>query len=381
MEDKYLLLNKDRKLLSFSIEERIGSQRCIEHESFCELRPQGFTNINEWVTNRNYAKHKEHLRRWLKEWKLDTVKGFIDVTHCLGLNDCLWVKSCTSGLTWEDVNLYHNDFSDVIEYTAFEKGLQGLKIETTSPEFTSEGTFAKCWKKRDNIVLLKKGSEGFVNAGLEPYSEYYASALAARFDGVLSVRYDLEVYKGNLVTVCDMFTDEKTGFVPFYKILRDNQTQDIASVLDLCRELGFENEFRTMILIDSISFNQDRHLGNFGFLVDNETFEIKSFAPLFDFNMSLMCRAVHEDFSLGEPLRYIKEYGICHKLGGEFDKVGRQIITQDMRKTLPSPKEIYIQKHAKYNLPQERLNILNRALEENYAAIIDKPVIMRQKGK
>lgn len=73
-------------------------------------------------------------------------------------------------------------------------------------------------------------------------------------------------------------------------------------------------------------------------------------------------------------MRYIKEYGICHKLGGEFDEVGRQIITQEMRKTLPLVKEIYIQKHAKYNLPDERLNILNRALEKNYAAIIDKPV-------
>ncbi|MCM1287649.1 MAG: hypothetical protein NC240_05015 [Clostridium sp.] len=177
MEDRYLLLNKDKKLLSFSVEERIGSQRCVEHESFCDLRPIGFTNINEWVTNRNYAKHKDHLRKWLKEWNLDTIKGFIDVTHCLGLNDCLWVKPYTSGLTWEDINLYHNDFSDVIEYTAFEKGLQGLKIETTSPEFTSEGTFVKCWKRRDNIVLLKKGSEGFANSGMEPYSEYYASII------------------------------------------------------------------------------------------------------------------------------------------------------------------------------------------------------------
>ena len=80
----------------------------------------------------------------------------------------------------EQVSLYTNDFTDVVAKTAFSNGLQGLKLSSTSPEFTSEGSFAKCWirYKMGRIQLYKKGSEGFANAGLEPYSEYYASQLS-----------------------------------------------------------------------------------------------------------------------------------------------------------------------------------------------------------
>lgn len=54
---------------------------------------------------------------------------------------------------------------------AFEGGLYGKEFTTTSPEFGTSGSFAKCWVKEDDgIYLLKRGSEGARNAGLEPYS-------------------------------------------------------------------------------------------------------------------------------------------------------------------------------------------------------------------
>ena len=136
----YYLMNKDQKLLSFCVEKKIGSEICVQKKSYTDLRPKGFLDINDWIGQRNYAKQKEHLQKWLTAWHMDTVQGFIDVTHCLGLNDTLWVKAEDSDLTWDTVNLYKNEFSDVVEHTAFDKGLQGLKLQTTSPEFTSEGT-------------------------------------------------------------------------------------------------------------------------------------------------------------------------------------------------------------------------------------------------
>lgn len=369
---EYFLMNKDNKILRFHLEDRIGSQACVLDMEYCQKMPIGFKNINDWVTNRNFAKHKEHLRKWLKEWQLDTTEGFLNITHGLGLNDTLWVKSVDSSLTWADVNLYHNDFSDVVEYTAFEKGLQGLKIETTSPEFTSEGTFAKCWKRRNgSIFLLKRGSEGFRNAGLEPYSEYYGAQIAGQITKEC-VRYDLEMFKGNLCSCCEIFTSEKEGFVPFYKFLKDDSSQDISSVLSFCSELGFEYEFRRMIFIDSVVFNQDRHLGNFGFLVDNETYEIKKFAPLFDFNMSMMSRALDEDFSLENPFSYIEQFNIEHKLGGKFNIVGKQILTDSMKRALAKNPEIQIIPHEKYNLSDDRLNKLQKAVQINYEDIMEQ---------
>ena len=374
----YYLMNKDQKLLSFCVEKKIGSEICVQKKSYTDLRPKGFLDINDWIGQRNYAKQKDHLQKWLTAWHMDTVQGFIDVTHCLGLNDTLWVKAEDSDLTWDTVNLYENEFSDVVEHTAFDKGLQGLKLQTTSPEFTSEGTFAKCWKRRNGTIdLIKKGSEGFANAGLEPYSEYYASQIAGKLTRD-TIPYDLEMFKGSLCTSCQIFTDVHTGYMPFYRILTDTRQQSIASVLGICEEMGYGYEFRRMIFIDSIIMNQDRHLGNFGFLIDNDTFEIKGFAPLFDFNMSLMCRAMDSDLSIQDPLKYIHDYDIEHKLGGKFEDVGKEILTPDMKKKLPAYDKIHLQPHEKYNLPAERFGILNNALEQTYDMVrgrVQMPVI------
>lgn len=376
MPEQYFLMNKDIRLLKFRIEKSLSEEVCIETASYATLRPYGFVDIDTWVNNRNYTKHKAHLTRWLKEWQINDVQGFIEVTHCLGLNDCLWVKKEDSNLSWADINLYENEFSDISERTAFEKGLNGLQLTSTSPEFTSEGSFAKCWKRKEDgtIYLMKKGSEGFANAGLETYSEYYASQVAE----VLctdTVDYGLVKFKGSLCSTCRIFTSQELGFVPFYKMLDTRKRQTVSAVLSACAELGFEEEFRRMMVADSVTFNVDRHLGNFGFLADNDTFEIRGFAPVFDFNMSLMCRAMADDISINDPLKYIRDYGQEHKLGGSFSDVGKALLTPPIKADLKKLRGKPFQKHAMYNLPDERLEILEKAVGITRDIILDKKYV------
>ena len=121
------------------------------------------------------------------------------------------------------------------------------------------------------MLLYKKGSEGFVNAGLEPYSEFYASQVS-RLLCKTSVSYDLLMFKGSLVSSCRMFTSESIGFVPIYKYLDSSKRYTMQDVLGLMESLGFGDEFRDMIVLDAVILNPDRHFGNFGFLVDNDTF-------------------------------------------------------------------------------------------------------------
>ncbi|MFR6538697.1 MAG: hypothetical protein ACLUP2_11685 [Lachnospiraceae bacterium] len=144
MAKRYYFMNKDDKILEFSVEKHLSADVCSEIQSFSSIRPIGFTDIHTWIDRRDYAKHKPHLKRWLHEWGIDTLQGFIDVTHCLGLNDAFWVKAIESDLTWDRVNLYQNSFTDVAQHTAFDTGLHGLRLSSTSPEFTAEGSFAKC---------------------------------------------------------------------------------------------------------------------------------------------------------------------------------------------------------------------------------------------
>lgn len=328
----YFLMNKDIKLLYFSINENIfGEEECKELDVL-NILPSWFTNIKEWLDIRNYAKHKEHLKKYLNEWGLNNYKGFIEITKCLSLNDSLWVKAENSSNTWSEVNLYKNNFSDIVEKISFEKGLYGLKLSSTSPELTSEGSFSKCWKKiDDNIKLIKRGSEGSSNSGLEPFNEYLASEIA-KIICSKSVNYNLINYKNNISTICDIFTDENIGFVPFYKVYPE--CKNLTDVVDVIDGSKFEKEFREMMVLDAITLNTDRHIGNFGFLFDNNNFEILSFAPVFDLNMCFEPYAIKDDFK--DINCYMKSLNHGPKLGGDFIKIAKNLTTNEINRDLRS---------------------------------------------
>lgn len=360
----YLFMNKDIPLISFHTENAFGSIIVREDQVFTDQLPIGFLDISTWIENRNYAKHKKHFSKWLKEWGINTIDGFLQVSHCLGINDTLWIKPQNSSLTWAEVSLYKNEFSDVASHTAFETGLFGLQLSSTSPEFTTDGSFPKCWiKENDKISLIKAGMKGASNVGLEPYSEYMASCISKILQPE-SVKYDLVLFKNELCSICDLFTNEDKGFISFAKIAKLGKTYTIPDVIKICTDLGYEVEAKRMFLIDSIVFNQDRHLGNFGFIVDNNTFQIIGFAPLFDYNISMLCNGLMEDLLHFD--KYVEEYQVGHKLGGTFTEVGHSLIHDA---NIDLPKELILPEHKEYNLPQERMKVLSSLFEKNYNEI------------
>ena len=213
-------------------------------------------------------------------------KEFIDFTHCASLTDTFWIKSADSSLAWKDVNLYINPFNDVIAHMAFDgAGLYGKKLDSTTPEFATSGSFEKCWKRTETgIFLYKRGSSGAANAGMEPYSEKLTSDLLQAM-GIRHVEYSLTRYHQKLASICPLFTSEKTGLVSF-AAYSDRNIVSTKDLMETVSKVCDEDKFREMILADAISFNVDRHQGNYGFLVDNRTGRVEDFAPLFDHNLS-----------------------------------------------------------------------------------------------
>lgn len=130
---KYYLMNKNEKAVSFETEIQYGVTVIKNEINLTKRLPIGYIDIGTWIENRNYAKHKEHMKKWLKEWRIDTTDGFLQITHALGVNDSFWVKQQDSELSWEKINLYDNDFTDIACTTAFETGLFGLQLSTSLP--------------------------------------------------------------------------------------------------------------------------------------------------------------------------------------------------------------------------------------------------------
>ena len=52
-----------------------------------------------------------------------------------------------------------------------------------------------------------------------------------------------------------------------------------------------------MCVCDYVFGNTDRHFENWGFIVDNNTNEIISFAPLYDHNQAFLCDNFHTDIN------------------------------------------------------------------------------------
>ena len=68
-------------------------------------------------------------------------------------------------------------------------------------------------------------------------------------------------FKVRLCSTCPAFTSDKLGYISAGRI----GTRDTALA---------DSRFADVFLFDAIICNPDRHLGNFGYLVDNDTNEI-----------------------------------------------------------------------------------------------------------
>ena len=173
----YYLMNKDTPVAEFDI-------RSTLFETAVLLRVTGILpidcteeNFAGWVEHRHVLKHRKHLEKYLIQNGIDSLSGVLSLTHAVSLNDTFWIKSADSMLTWSDVSPYTNEFDEIVQKIAFsELDMPGTILSSTSPEFTTEGSFAKCWKREeDNIFMYKRGTEHFNNSGNESYSEVLAA--------------------------------------------------------------------------------------------------------------------------------------------------------------------------------------------------------------
>ena len=360
----YYLLNKDTVICKFTIKS-LGDEEDIEIIDVYVKPPFWIVDLPSFIFNRRAPKKRENMKELLKLSGCDTLQGYLDITHSLSLIDTYWVKHTDSDLSWNDVSLFTHDFNDVIAKTAFEGGLHGYDLRTTSPEYGTDGSFAKCWIKEDNIIkLLKRGSSGARNAGLEPYSEFYSSQIANAL-GLKYVDYDLRMHNNRLCSVCECFTSETFSYVPFAAIDLTSSGRLIA-ILDKAASLGFKQELSDMLVLDALIFNEDRHKGNFGFLANNDTNEIVSFAPIFDHNLSMLCYAEKEDFD--DIDKYLSTKG--PRIGEDFVSVARAVLTQDMRKKLINLKGFEFKRHRKLNLPEWRLDLLEKLINKQIDLIL-----------
>lgn len=326
------------------------------------------TGIIKWLRNRVIPKNRRFVDEILKTLNLsqNDTKGIIDVCKGLSLNDSYWVVPKGFKGEFSEYNLYENRFSEILSLVAYTGAGSSNKAFTTSPELTTNGMLPKAWRfvENDGIYLYKGGTDGAANSGKEPYSEYYASQIAAVM-GLNAVKYELENWKGILASKCKLFTDIDTSFVPVGRIVKDG---GIAVCLEYYKSLGneFYEQLKSMLVFDAVIYNEDRHFGNFGVLRNNHTGEIFAPAPIFDNGLSLFNFAMDEDFKDIETYAKTRTtpYGIS------FETICAEVIGKNQVSQLRKLIGFKFKRHESINISEERLCAIEKLLQKRVTQLI-----------
>ena len=374
----FFLMNKDKKVASFEAKEGFLDTRYEIVNKYDDLQktisgfssdtnvsvPIGFKSIESWIEDRKASKHNEYLRKLMSFYGCDKTEGFIKITHAASLNDSFWVKDENENVNWKDINFYTNEYNETISKLAFEGlGLYGAQLSSTIPEMSTNGSFRKCWKRENgDIFLYKAGQTGARNVGLEPYCEVMASEISQKL--CAGITYDLTKIHGEVASKCKLFTDEDTGYVPISRLGIDISNTD--KILEFYERIGSEESFRRMLVLDGIIFNVDRHAGNYGVLVNNDTQEILTMAPVFDLNLALLPYVEKEEFSsIGDKLL---EYG--PRIGQDFTETAQKALTSSIRSDLVSLKGFRFSFRGDDKFPEERVKAIEGIINKQIEAIL-----------
>ncbi|MCQ5128046.1 HipA protein [Butyricicoccus faecihominis] len=360
---EYVLLNKDAPMLHFlCTRNAFDEPEFLEGEWSVPYRPIGYSDLTAFLEQRKAPKHRKHIAELLERYGCDDLEGFLKITHALSLNDTFWVKEAGATLTWAEVSLYQNEFDRLISEAAFDGKISESDLLSTSPEFGTDGYYAKCWiREGKDIYLYKSGSALYE---LEPLSEFLASQLSAALCPN-AVRYELGVYHDKLVSTCRLFTSEKQGLAKASAVFGGERT--IPALLDYFTSIGSEDEFRRLCVLDALILNPDRHYGNFGVLFDTDTMQVQKMAPVFDNNRALFPELNEEE--LENPAWYLQK---CRpRLGKDFIVTARGLLTPEIRQDLKNLIDFRFQPHDRIEIPRARIEALNSIVQTQLRAIME----------
>lgn len=335
--------------------------------------------ILSWLESRTIPKNRRFFEQILAAAGLrqgDTL-GIIDVCKGLSVNDCYWLDDGSEDVSFDDVNLFDNPLDEtlaIVAYTGYTSS-QRHKIGL-STEWTTDGQFPKAWRRIDNnLYLFKAGRDGFANAGMEPYSEYFA-AQAAEAMGIEHVSYDLKMWKGKIASVCPLLNSREVSLVPFW--VASGQSWFPGT---LAAGYAFSSEtcekLRSMLVFDALICNPDRHAANYSMLRDNYTGRLIDMAPLFDHNLSLFAR------DMGVDLPHLNERAnrIYSPAGSRlsFLENAAAVMGARQHEQLRRMVNFEFRNHPVYPVPQKRLDALNVYISVRVRELLEIPAVDERK--
>lgn len=374
----YQLKNKDEIILRFEIGDiqtqalgkDIAEQAVLNIDIRNDNLPRAINkddlkkSLKSWIENRKIPKNRQFVKNiissYAQQGKSDFM-AYVNVSLALSLNDTFWITPAGADYKWSDYNLYDNRFDEALSLVAFSGMNHKVSGFTSSPEYTTNGMLKKCWYREWNGIYLYKGSsEAYANGGREAYAEFYM-AQVAKVLGFEHIKYDLRKFHDELVSSCKIFTSQKEGYVPIYYFLseRDKRARGNELVNAVAKIYGKE-KLEDLLLFDAIIYNTDRHLGNFGMMIDNDTGAPLRSAPIFDNGLSIINLLIKSELSdINAALAETTSF-----FGYIFDAQLKLAVSDRHLEGLEKLSKFEFEKHAEFNLDDEWLEPIQNHIRD-----------------
>lgn len=393
---RYTLRSKDIPLVGFELRRRLVKVNGVEsfeydvvisnsHEEQRALMPYELRreltgeSLLQWLERRKAPKNRRFVEQLLQTiGDSENPLAYVDISHALSLNDALWVTNDAVEASWAEFNLYQHPFNEVLAYVAFTGHSEKVSGVITSPEYTSSGALKKCWTNRADGIYLLKGDDFIQHADRRSQAtmEFYAAQVAEVME-FEHIDYDLELFQHRngekeIVCKCKLFTDENIGYVAAYDFFRDKglavKRSELAkpSMHDKMAEIFGRDQYADMMVFDALICNRDRHLGNFGYLVDNNTGEYLRPAPLFDNGFSMLYGAAKGD------MEHLEEY--IPLLTGkylDFDFAAKLFVHPRHAEKLRKLLNFHFAKHPTCNVADEALAKMSEFIQLRARKILE----------
>jgi len=241
---------------------------------------KNFSDFECWLEDRAIDRHRTNSRLLKKALRLTTEEDaeIVLKVNAATITDCYWFKPRNSSLTYDNIRFKENTFDKLALYGDPDSFNQDYMA---TPELTNIGSFEKCWKKfNGEWWLYKQGNEN------ELFSELFVYELG-RALGFQMAEYELD---GKYIRSRDFTKATSVNFESINGIVGENEDYEVNfnAIVRLSGQVA--KDYITIIYLDTLCFNMDRHTKNYGILRNCETGVVIGLAPNFDNNIALIAR-------------------------------------------------------------------------------------------
>ena len=175
-------------------------------------------------------------------------------------------------------------------------------------------------------------------------------------------------WKGKICSVCELFTSKDVAYIPVGRVV---PSVGMKAVREYYENLGpkYVKALNEMIVFDALICNTDRHLGNFGVLINSKTNRIIRPAPIFDHANSLYNYAGIEDWQSEKALdEYAKTLLPC--VCDDFFKEARAVLDKGLSEKVRKAVNFSFSDEGMIRYPKEKVELLEKRIRKNAMDIL-----------